>query len=117
MIVRPNTLEENDMDGSLEKVQMRTDAQMEALERVQRTRQLPDRMEGLRQLAGHVDDQLDLLVHVLTPVLRPQEPAVPEMATVATPPETELAAFLQDMAGRLTRVHDYLAELVQRVDL
>lgn len=115
------------MDGSMNRteelratvrgVQVRTEHQMEQLEKIGASRQLPERMESVQHLLTAVEDQLDLLGHVLTPVVRPQEPQGEELASVQQAPETELASFLQHVASRLSRTHDAIADLIRRVDL
>jgi len=108
---------EQELRATVRGVQVRTEQQREQLEKLEATRQLPGRMEGLQALMTAVEDQLDLLGHTLQPVLRPQEAQGEELASVQRPPETELASFLQHLAGRMSRTHDAIAELIARVDL
>jgi hypothetical protein len=103
------------MDGSMDRVQVRTDEQLVAMKRLQERRQLPARQDKVSTLLDDLDGALDTLAELLRPLLRPQGPS--PLYDSGEEPETELAAFLDGTAQRLGRAVTYVRDLTDRVDL
>jgi len=105
------------MDDSLENVHRRTLAEQEKLRKMAELETLPTRMERLNSLSSAVTDAVDELEHKLRPVLRAQPDRMDTLRTARPEPETELAGFLESMAGRLESVLEALRGMQGRVDL
>jgi hypothetical protein len=104
------------MDGSMDRVQQRDPEQVDRLHKRLKERQLPLRAEHVEGLLGELDGALDDLQMILGPVLRPAGPS-PALEGVRPDPETELAALLQNLSGRLHRAVLFARDLADRVDL
>jgi hypothetical protein len=104
------------MDGSMDRVQVRSDEDLKRLHVLEQRRQLPGRQERVTLLLENLDQSLDTLATVLGPVLRPlQDSAAPGLALEE--PQTELATFLAAVTARLDRAVASVRELTDRVDL
>ena len=117
MIVGPNTLEEMDMDGSLDSVQVRSQDELEKLRKVAGSRQLPGRQEQMDHLQQRLEEALTALTEVLSPVLSPEGPREVLAGDTDPEPRTELAAWMQHTSHRLELHVNYVRALVDRVDL
>jgi hypothetical protein len=110
-------LEENDMDGSLNAVQVRSPEGLERLEKLMASRQLPGRLERVDHLQHELEQALDLLAQALSPVLAPQGPSPVQSMDPEQDPRTELAGWLDRTANTLSRTVAFVRDLTDRVDL
>lgn len=115
-MVGPNTLEENDMDGSLN-VQLRSGPELEQVEKLHASRQLPGRLQRIDRLQTELEQDLELLTQALQPVVAPQGPQAVQELDPAQDPRTELAGWLDHTARRLEQHLEYVRDLTRRVDL
>jgi hypothetical protein len=103
------------MDGSMDRVQVRTDEQLERMQKLAASRRLPERGEALTHSLEALEQALDLLTRQLDPVLAPQGPQAVEQTPEE--PRTELAALLGSATARVRRATQYVHDLMDRVDL
>lgn len=116
-MVGPNTLEmeEKDMDGSLDRVQLRTEKDQAELQQLLERRQLPNRTERVDGLLRQLERRLDMLTEQLRPVLRAEGPRPAVLS--GEDADTELAGWLSRVGGDLERLVDAVQQLQDRVDL